>query len=72
VDEVFDDYSCSITFYDGTKSIVEREDIFLIDSAAYERDIEYINKCEDDMIGQAVLARDDTDGVYRLGKPINV
>lgn len=65
---MFDDYSCSVTFYDGTRSIAEREDIFLTDHDSYDRDVAYIQKCEDELVDQAVVARDNSSGEYRLGK----
>ena len=71
VDEVFDDYSCSVKFYDGTRSIVEREDVFLTDEDTYHRDVEYIHKCEEELVNQAVVARDNSSGVYRLGNNNN-
>lgn len=64
---MFDDLSCSVQFYDGTKSIVERDDVFLTDLDSYERDVAFIRKCEDELDGQAVVARDNDSGVYKLG-----
>lgn len=54
-------------FYDGTRSIVEREDVFLIDEDTYERDVTYIQKCEDELVNQAVVGRDNSSGEYKLG-----
>lgn len=68
VDEVFDDYSCSVMFYDDTRSIVEREDIYLTEQDTYDRDVHYILQCEHDMVGQAVVARDNGSGLYKLGQ----
>lgn len=67
VDEIFDDLSCSVTFYDETRSIVERDDVFLTDQDSYDRDVTYIRKCEDELVGQAVVARDNETGYYKLG-----
>lgn len=67
-DEVFDDNSCSVTFYDGTQSIIERDDVYLIDQDIYDRDVDYIRKCEEDMVGQAVIARENNSGEYKLGR----
>ena len=71
VDEVFDDFndfSCSVTFYDGTRSIIERDDVYVVDKDTYDRDVAYIRKCEDELVGQAVVARDNQTGEYRLGE----
>lgn len=68
MDEVFDDFSCSVMFYDDTRSIIEREDVYITDEDTYERDVHYILKCEQELIGQAVVARDNGSGLYKLGK----
>jgi len=65
---VFDDYSCSVKFYDDTRSIIEREDVFITDLDTYERDVAYIQKCEEELVGQAVVARDNQSGNYNLGE----
>lgn len=70
VEEVFDDFSCSVIFYDGKRSVVEREDIYISDKDTHERDESYIRDCEQEMVGQAVVARDDNSGEYKLGKSL--
>lgn len=65
---MFDDNSCSVEFYDKTRSVVEREDVFLTDQESYDGDVAYIRQCEDELVGQPVIARDDKSGKYKLGR----
>ena len=57
-------------FYDKTRSVIERDDVFVIDEETYNRVVDYICECEDEMVGQAVVARHNQSGDYRLGEYI--
>ena len=65
--EVHPDLWIDVRFYDGAEARVPREEVFKIPVQKFEKDVEYILKCEDQWVGQAVVARREETGVYQLG-----
>ncbi|CAH1777455.1 unnamed protein product [Owenia fusiformis] len=57
----------TIRFYDGTEAKTPREETFKISREKFEFDVAYILSCEDQWVGQAVVARNDATGTYHLG-----
>lgn len=45
-----------------------REEMYLLSAEKFERDCAYISACEDSLVGQAVVARNDENGLFYLGK----
>lgn len=66
--EVESESSVRVRFYDGTEGRLSKEEVYHLSVAKFERDIEYIVKCEDQWVNQAVVARNDDTGVYQLGE----
>ena len=46
---------------------VAREEMYLLSNEKFERACAYIFACEDGLVGQAVIARNDADGMFYLG-----
>lgn len=47
---------------------IPREEMYLLSAEKFERACAYISACEDGLVGQAVVARNDGDGMFYLGK----
>ena len=47
---------------------IPREGMYLLSAEKFERACAYIAACEDGLVGQAVVARNDADGMFYLGK----
>lgn len=56
-----------VRHYDGIESVIPREESYLITPDKFERDCQYILHCEERLVGQAVVARNDKDGMFYLG-----
>lgn len=56
--------TCQLHFI---KAIVPRAEVYLILPLKYQHDCMYIRQCEDALIGQAVVCRDNKTGVFHLG-----
>ena len=63
-----DEYGLCVRHYDGIESVVPREDTYLLTPEKFESDCGYILQCEESLVGQAVVARNDQDGMFHLGK----
>lgn len=61
------DGALRIQFYDGQVAVVPRVECYFIPPLKFENDCNYIRKCEDALIGQAVVCRDNKTGVFHLG-----
>ena len=57
-----------VRHYDGVESEIPREECYLITPAKFETDCRYILHCEERLVGQAVVARDEKDGMFYLGE----
>lgn len=57
-----------VRYYDGIEAMVPREELYLLTPDKFESDCAYILGCEESMVGQAVVARNDDDGTFHLGK----
>ena len=57
----------TVELYDGTQSLLPRQEVYHLARAKHHSDVEYIEKREKAWIGQAVIARNDSDGVYYPG-----
>ena len=68
IKSIGEDLWSEVRFYDGTESRVPREEVFHIPTEKFELDVSYILRCEDQWVGQAVVARNDNTGIYHLGK----
>ena len=56
-----------VRHYDGIESVIPREESYLITPEKFERDCQYILQCEESLVGQAVVARNEKDGMFHLG-----
>ncbi len=45
--------------------------MYLLSHDKFERDCAYILACEEGLVGQAVVARNDADGMFHLGEQIS-
>ena len=68
--EVTSDLWSKVRFYDGAETSLPREEVYKIPSQKFESDVHYIVKCEDQWVGQPVVARNDDSGIYQLGKDV--
>lgn len=64
--EVYQNFYMKIRFYDGEEAKLPREEIYKLSLQKFEHDVNYIIECETRWVGQAVVARDDSTGTYRL------
>jgi len=62
-----EDSGLYVRHYDGIESVLPREECYLITPEKFERDCQYILQCEESLVGQAVVARNDKDGMFHLG-----
>jgi len=62
-----DDSDMRVRFYDEEEAKVAREEMYLLSNEKFERACAYIFACEDGLVGQAVIARNDGDGMFYLG-----
>lgn len=62
-----EDNRLHIRHYDGVESAIPREECYLITPAKFETDCQYILHCEERLVGQAVVARHEKDGMFYLG-----
>ncbi|XP_045205060.2 uncharacterized protein LOC123557580 isoform X5 [Mercenaria mercenaria] len=58
--------SVKVEFFDGNISELTSEEVYKISKAKYEQVVEYIKRCEKNLIGLSVVARDDDTGLYKL------
>lgn len=63
-----EDNRLHIRHYDGVESAIPREECYLITPAKFETDCQYILHCEERLVGQAVVARHEKDGMFYLGE----
>ena len=56
-----------ILYFFVLQAIISREEMYLLSTEKFERDCAYIVACEDGLVGQAVVARNDGDGMFYLG-----
>ena len=59
--------SIKVEFFDGNIAKLTEEEVYKIPKAKYEQAVEYIKKCERNLIDRSVVAREDTTGLYKLG-----
>lgn len=57
-----------VRFYDGREDIIPREEMYYIGQEKFSADVEFIVRCEESLVGKAVVARNDADGLFYLGK----
>lgn len=62
-----DEYGLCVRHYDGIESVVPREDTYLLTPEKFESVCRYILQCEESLVDQAVVARNDQDGMFHLG-----
>lgn len=62
-----EDSGLYVRHYDGIESVIPREESYLITPEKFERDCQYILQCEESLVGQAVVARNEKDGMFHLG-----
>nr|XP_006818317.1 PREDICTED: von Willebrand factor A domain-containing protein 3B-like [Saccoglossus kowalevskii] len=65
---IYPDLWTHIRYYDGEEAKVPREEVYKTTADKFEDDVRFILQCEDSWVGQAVVARNDTDGKYYLGQ----
>ena len=56
-----------VRHYDGIESVIPREETYLLTPEKFESDCRYILQCEESLVGQAVVARNEQDGTFHLG-----
>ena len=56
-----------VRHYDGIESVVPREETYLITPEKFEKDCQYILAWEERLVGQAVVTRNEQDGMFHLG-----
>ena len=57
-----------VEFYDGVVADLPRKEVFKISRSKFNSDKAYILDRERRIVGKSVIARDDYNGYYRLGK----
>ena len=58
----------SVRFYDGREDVIPREEVYYLSHEKFSADVDYIVHCEESLVGKAVVARNDTDGLFYLGE----
>ncbi|KAK3738170.1 hypothetical protein QZH41_019678, partial [Actinostola sp. cb2023] len=62
-----DDNMHQVRYYDGIEAMVPREELYMLSTDKFETDCAYILACEESLVGQAVVTRNDDDGTFHLG-----
>ncbi|CAB4013416.1 Hypothetical predicted protein, partial [Paramuricea clavata] len=57
----------SVRFYDGREDVIPREEVYYLGHEKFSADVEFIVRCEESLVGKAVVARNDADGFFYLG-----
>ncbi|XP_078514366.1 von Willebrand factor A domain-containing protein 3B [Lissotriton helveticus] len=57
-----------ILYYDGVEALVPRDQTYPMTPDMFQRDLAYIEECEERWVGQPVVARDDKTGTYQLAE----
>lgn len=57
----------SVQLYDNTETFLPRQEIYRLAATKHQKDVEYLRAREQAWVGQVVLARRDTDGLYLKG-----
>ena len=65
---VDNDMLFSVRFYDGREDVIPREEVYYVSHEKFSSDVEFIVRCEESLVGQAVVARNDADGLFYLGE----
>ncbi|XP_013387557.1 von Willebrand factor A domain-containing protein 3B [Lingula anatina] len=65
---LYQDLQMTVRFYDGTEAKLPYEEVYRLAPEKFEHDVDHILKCEDQWVGQAVVARNDLIGTYHLGE----
>ena len=68
---VEDELLYKVRFYDGHEDVVPREEVYYLTQEKFSNDVNYIVRCEESLVGQAVVARNDMDGLFYLGEFIS-
>jgi len=55
------------TLFPSTQALLHRDELYWLPRDKYESDIQYLRQKEEDWVGQAVITRRDTDGLYYPG-----
>ena len=63
-----DDNMHQVRYYDGIEAMVPREELYMLSTDKFETDCAYILACEESLVGQAVVTRNDDDGTFHLGR----
>ena len=58
----------SVRFYDGREDVIPREEVYYLGHEKFSADAEFIVRCEESLVGKAVVARNDADGFFYLGE----
>ncbi|XP_059179164.1 von Willebrand factor A domain-containing protein 3B-like isoform X2 [Physella acuta] len=61
------DYKIEVQFYNNKTDFVPINEVYSINYVKYAEDVEYINKKDKELVGMAVLVRNDNNGVYYPG-----
>ena len=59
-----------VRYYDGIEGVIPRDELYQLSDEKFESVCKYILTCEESLVGQAVVARNDQDGLFHLGKNI--
>ena len=63
-----DDLLYRVRFYDGQEDVIPREEVYYLTQEKFSNDVAYIVRCEESLVGQTVVARNDVDGLFYLGE----
>ena len=66
--DVSSDLWMTIRFYDGQEAHLPRDEVYRLPTEKFEFDVAYILKCEEQWVGQAVVARNDKTAMFQLGQ----
>lgn len=65
---VFSNHSVKVEFYDGSNAELTPEEVYKISKLKHDQVVDYIKNQERLLVGKPVVARDDSTGLYKIGK----
>ena len=69
--DIEDNMLYRVRLYDGQQDVIPREEIYFLTQEKFSDAVSFIVRCEESLVGQAVVARNDFDGLFYLGKQIH-
>jgi len=59
-----DQLSFTVDLYDGSQTLIPRQEVYRLSQAKHQGDVQYIHEREEAWIGVACVARSNSDGLY--------